>query len=114
MIGSLLSAQLTAFSISLSAVPDADTAVAIAISLARVGRQAVEVPVSVDVVDSELPANASPQKPEDRRIEWVPTCDEHGCRLVPRILSPETPSRITRSSTSSRPHRGIRSRLRGR
>jgi hypothetical protein len=114
MLGLILSFQLVAFSVSLSAVPDADTAVAIAVGLAGAGCQAVEVPVSVEVVSPEPPVEAGPQKPEARRIEWGPTCDEHGCRLVPRIVSPEPPNATTEYPTFSRPHRGIRSRLRGR
>ncbi len=89
MIGLVLSFQLSVFSLSLSAAPDADTAVAIAVGLARAGRPRVEAPVSVEVAAPRPPAKAGPQRPQGGRIEWVPTCDQHGCRLVPRILPPD-------------------------
>lgn len=68
MNGLVLSFQLAAFSCQiLATVPDADTAVAVAVGLARMSR------------------------PDEARIEWAPSCGEHGCRLVPRVVLPEAP-----------------------
>jgi hypothetical protein len=92
----VLSFPLTVFGLSLWAGPrDADTAVAVAVGLADAGRAMVEVPASVEVASPRRPVKADSQKPDGGRIEWVPTCDQYGCRLVPRIVSAESPRAAT-------------------
>jgi hypothetical protein len=88
MTGLLLGLQLTAFSFQLSAAPDAETAVAVAIGLVRAEQASIEVPVSVEVAAIKPSARADLRTPETEAIEWVRTCDQYGCRLVPRMPSP--------------------------
>jgi len=89
MTGLLLGLQLSAFSLPLlAAAPDADAAVAVAVGLARAEDASIEVPVSVEVAKPKPPARANQASPEGDPIEWVRTCDQYGCRLVPRVPSP--------------------------
>jgi len=89
MMGLLLGLQLSAFSFPLcAAAPDADTAAAVAIGLARAEHARIEVPVSVEVAKTKPSPSVDVRPPASEAIEWVRTCDQYGCRLVPRVPSP--------------------------
>ena len=83
----MLSLQLSVLSI-LAPGPEADVAVAVAIGLAHADRVTIDVPVTVEVAEIKPSMEADGAKPQLNTIEWVRTCDQYGCRLVPRTPSP--------------------------
>lgn len=93
--------QLTAFTLSLSAAPDAGTAVAVAVGLVRADGAPDDVPASVQVTRPGPSASAGLLSPEGERIEWVRMCDENGCRLVRRNVPVEAPQTASRAPQGS-------------
>jgi hypothetical protein len=86
MTGLFLGLQLSAFGFQFWAMaPDADIAVAVAVGLARAEHGTIEVPVSVEVAAVKPSATVDLRAPRTEAIEWVRTCDQYGCRLMPRM-----------------------------
>jgi hypothetical protein len=104
MNGLMIGFSLMAISL-LAASPDTDVAVAVAIGLAHADQMRIEVPAMVDVVAAESTAEVNAVTPEPNKTEWVRTCDQDGCRLVPRIpvsgLSATPPIASQNSATAS-------------
>ena len=87
MTSLLLGIQLSIF--GLQAAEEVDAAAAVAVGLARAESACMEAPVTLEVAKAKPSARVDGTETKTGTIEWVPTCDQYGCRLVPRLSSPD-------------------------